>query len=207
MTAVVSEYDVRWLERGESEHAALLCARAFRDQPTAMPISEDPSVRLRWLYRMFRVVLPIYCPKMVGTWRGSDLVGVLGVLEEGSCQVGPALVVRILPRSLFWGTPRGVLPLLASMLARERHDLDEPHIHLEPCAVDPLAKSEGVAVVMMSFVVAYADRQRLPLFGTGDKSSNATYFARFGFDVVSRFEAAGIEHIGMKREVAPVRSS
>jgi GNAT superfamily N-acetyltransferase len=201
MGPVRGQYEVRWLGPGETEHAAMLCARAFRDQPTAMPISDDPSVRLRWLYRMFRGVLPIYCPTIVGAWRGAELAGLLGVQEDGSCRVDLQLVARVLPRSFLWGTPRGVLPLLVSMLARERHDLPEPHIHLEPCAVDPLAKSEGVAAALFDFVVTYADSRRLPLFGTGDKQSNETYFVRYGFEVVAEFYAAGVTHLSMKRPV------
>jgi hypothetical protein len=196
----MSTYEVRPLRLDEIDYAATLAARAFRDQPTLLQISEDPIKRMRFFYKTYRAALPVLPRLPISAWHNGHLAGLVGIQYPGECQLNWNAVLRVLPHSAFAST-KGTRVLLESMRSRDEHDLDEPHIHLEPCAVDPLAQARYVGRDLFQYLTRMADKDGLPLFGIGDKAANEHYFSRYGFEVVERFDILGMPHLSMRREI------
>lgn len=194
-------YELRRLHPDEVEYAAMLYARAFRDQPTMVAaVGGDTVDRLRFIQRAMRLFLPRAGPLPLSAWRGGELVGVLGVQGPGECRFTAAKMLRILPRAPFCGSLRAIPRLTRVLRDRDRHDLPEPHIHIEPLAVDPVANARGVASSLFEAVIERSEHEKLPIFAIADRPRMTKFGDAFGFEPVSEFESLGVRHIaGMRR--------
>ncbi|HEX8743553.1 MAG TPA: GNAT family N-acetyltransferase [Thermoleophilaceae bacterium] len=194
-------FEVRPLAPDELELAAGLYARAIRDQPTilrAVPGGVDR--RMRFIRKGMRVFLPHSGGTPISAWFRGELVGVLGVQGPGRCRMSPSKLIQLVPRSLGMGSPRATAKLMHVARARDRHDLDEPHIHLEPLAVEPLFHGKGVAAAMFEHVIARSERERIPVFAIADKIRMKPLAPLFDFEVLETFDILGIPHVsGVRR--------
>jgi GNAT superfamily N-acetyltransferase len=195
-------YEVRQLRPDEIEYAAMLYARAFRDQPTMIAaVGGETADRLRFIQRAMRLFLPRAGPLPLSAWKGGELVGALGVQGPGECRFTLGKMLRILPRAPFCGSLSAIPRLTRVLRDRDRHDLPEPHLHIEPLAVDPVANGRGVGAALFEHVIDRSEREGLPIFAIADRPRMTRFADPFGFEFVSEFESLGLRHIAGVRRV------
>ncbi len=127
--------EVLWLtEADQIAQAVGVAARALRDDPDWMAVSDDPLARLEMLYTTFARSLE--GARVAGVRRGDCVLGVAAAVEPGHC-VGARLPpeIRTLESPSKDASDADRLMHFRSILAA--HDLDEPHWHVGPVGVEP----------------------------------------------------------------------
>ena len=138
----MDEYEVLWLGDNEQiAQAAGVTARAMRDSPNSLAVSDDPFVRLDMLYSTFGTMLGD--ARVAGVRRGDCVLGVAGAVEPGHC------IDAMLPesvRTLDVPSPDAsdAARFLYSGSVMAVHDLDEPHWHVGPVGVEPGFQGMGL---------------------------------------------------------------
>src|SRR5690625_3009451 len=136
-----------WLRRRDLAAAARICAQGMRDNPVhRLAFGDDPQRRQRRLTRFFSGLLP-YIDRhgqLLGTFQGSTLIGVLGLLPPNRCQPSRLDVLRLLPALLTSHTPIGLFRVRAWLATWAGNDMREPHWHLGPLAVAPDHQRRGI---------------------------------------------------------------
>ena len=179
---------VRELRPDDLHEAVAIIARGMRDNPLHVSaLGRDTGTRAARLGRMFALAVPMIFKKgvLLGAFAGETLVGVAGMVPPGRCQ--PTLVenVKLLPRMI------PALGLSAFMQAGRwlstwaEHDLQEPHWHLGPVAVDAHLQGRGIGTALM---VEYCERlDHLAAVGylETDAAKNVVFYQKFGFGIVT----------------------
>lgn len=83
-----------------------------------------------------------------------------------------------------------------------KHDLDEPHVHLGPLAVDAHLQGQGIGSLIMREHCRRLDDDRDVGYLETDKRSNVRFYERFGFEVISEESVLGLPNWFMRRAPA-----
>jgi ribosomal protein S18 acetylase RimI-like enzyme len=80
------------------------------------------------------------------------------------------------------------------------HEPPEPLLYLSHVGVVPERQGEGIGSALMRDGLGEGDRQRVPIWLETSRADNATYYERFGFDIVTHEDAPdGGPHIWFMR--------
>jgi len=174
--------EVLWLtEADQIAQAVGVAARALRDDPDWMAVSDDPLVRLEMLYSTFAGSLR--GARVAGVRRGDCILGVASAVEPGHC-VGARLPpeVRILEPPSKDASDSDRLTHFRSILAA--HDLDEPHWHVGPVGVEPGFQSMGMGRAAMRLLCEEFDEHGRVSWLKTVKPENVRFYIGHGFEVV-----------------------
>jgi ribosomal protein S18 acetylase RimI-like enzyme len=203
MWTMAGHIEVRDLRAEEVPAAVGVLARGMRDNPLHLAAyGPDPQRRLRCHARLMRGLFSAFpAQQPIGAIRGDTLVGVTGVAPVGTCQPTTAQRARLLPVLV------GLGPWTAVRVGRwtsawARHDLDEPHVHLGPLAVDMALQGQGIGSLIMREHCRRLDDERGVGYLETDKLENVRFYKRFGFEVVGEDRVLGLPNWFMRREPA-----
>jgi ribosomal protein S18 acetylase RimI-like enzyme len=194
----MDDVEVLWLTGDEQLHQAVgVAARALRDDPPLLAVSDDPLVRLDTMYSTFAGMLPTGVA--AGVRRGGCVLGVAGASPPGHCIAG------MLPPEV--RTPGEPGPdatdvdrflHMGSVLAD--HDLVESHWHVGPVGVEPGFQGMGLGAAVMGLLCAeFDDHGRLAWLETA-KPQNVRFYIGLGFEVVEEIQLLGTPNWFMRRE-------
>jgi ribosomal protein S18 acetylase RimI-like enzyme len=195
---VVVDYEVLWLGGAEQiTQAAGVTARAMRDSPNSMAVSDDPFVRLEMLYDIFGGMLGL--ARVAGVRRGHCVLGVAGAVPPGRC-IDSMLPAEV--RTL--GAPSPDAPdaerFLYSGSVMAAHDLLEPHWHVGPVGVEPGFQGLGLGRAAMRLLCdEFDEHDRLAWLET-DKPENVRFYIGLGFEVVEEVPMLTSRFWFMRRE-------
>ena len=178
----MEDIEVLWLtEADQIAQAVGVAARALRDDPDWMAVSDDPLVRLEMLYSMFAGSLE--GARVAGVRRGDCILGVASAVEPGHC-VGARLPpeVRTLESPSKDASDSDRLMHFRSILAA--HDLDEPHWHVGPVGVEPGFQSMGTGRAAMRLLCEEFDEHGRVSWLKTVKPENVRFYIGHGFEVV-----------------------
>jgi hypothetical protein len=194
------ELEIRPLQPEETDLAAGLIGRAFRNLPTCIAVyGRDEFWRARFLYQAYRRFLRTVPELPLSAWEDGELLGVCGVQHPGNCRVSVRQKLRLAPFYVRSMQLRVMLRSIEVFDQRDAHDLDEPHLHAEPLAVEPVAKSDFIGLVLFQAVCDEANRLNLPMFGITESPQNVAFFEGFGGKVVEEFEIVGVPNWALLR--------
>jgi ribosomal protein S18 acetylase RimI-like enzyme len=193
--------EVRPLERDELVYAAGVGARGMRDNPMTIGVlGDDASHRHRSLDRAYRAFLPMMALPPLAGFRGDHVVGIAGMAPPGRCQLSTSARLRLLPRTR--PRLRDMRRTFQWLSDWERRDIDEPHVHLGPVAVEPGLQGLGIgSQIMQHFAERMDDEDRVAYLET-DKRSNVAFYERFGFETIDEGVVLGVPNWFMRREPA-----
>jgi ribosomal protein S18 acetylase RimI-like enzyme len=174
--------EVLWLtEADQIAQAVGVAARALRDDPDWMAVSDDPLVRLEMLCSTFADSLD--GARVAGIRRGDCVLGVASAVGPGHC-VGARLPpeVRTLEPPLKNASDSDRLMHFRSILAA--HDLDEPHWHVGPVGVEPGFQSMGMGGAAMRLLCEEFDKHGRVSWLKTVKPDNVRFYNGLGFETV-----------------------
>jgi ribosomal protein S18 acetylase RimI-like enzyme len=174
--------EVLWLTGADQIAQAVgVAARALRDDPDWLAISDDPLVRLEMLYGTF--VDSLDGARVAGVRRGQCVLGIASAVGPGRC-VGARLPAeaRTLESPSEDAPDTDRLLHFRSILAA--HDLDEPHWHVGPVAVEPGFQSMGMGRAAMRLLCQEFDEHRRVSWLKTAKTENVHFYSGHGFEVV-----------------------
>jgi ribosomal protein S18 acetylase RimI-like enzyme len=194
----VADYEVLWLEGAEQvSQAAGVTARALRDNPSSVAISNDPLVRLEMLHSAFGEMLAD--ARIAGVRQGNCLLGVAGAVQPGHC-IGSMLPPEV-------RTPNAPAPgstdidrFLYSGSVMAMHDLLEPHWHVGPVGVEPGFQSMGMGRAAMRLLCNEFDEHHRLAWLETDKPENVRFYIGLGFEVVEEAPMLTSRFWFMRRE-------
>lgn len=178
----MEDAEVLWLtDADQIAQAVGVAARALRDDPDWVAVSDDPLVRLEMLYSMFADSLE--GARVAGVRRGNCVLGVASAVEPGHC-VGARLPpeVRTLESPSKNASDSDRIMHFRSVLAA--HDLDEPHWHVGPVGVEPGFQSMGMGGAAMRLLCEEFDEHRRVSWLKTAKPENLHFYVGLGFEVV-----------------------
>ena len=176
------DVEVLWLtEDDQIAQAAGVAARALRDDPDWVAVSDDPLVRLEMLYGTFTRSLG--GAKVAGVRQGDCVLGVASAVAPGHC-VGTSLPpeVRTLETPSKNASDADRFLHFRSVLAA--HDLDEPHWHVGPVGVEPGFQSMGIGRAVMTLLCEEFDEHGRVSWLKTVKPENVRFYVGHGFEVV-----------------------
>ena len=174
-------------------------ARGMRDNPIHLAAyGPDPDRReqtharlVRALFRHGRNNEPI------GVWRDETLVACTGVLVDGGCRPGVGQL-RMLPAIARLG-PRTAMRVAAWLRVWSARDLDEPHAHLGPLAVDRHLQGQGIGSVLLAEHRRRLDAREEVGYLETDKPENVRFYEKEGYRVIAEAPALGVRSWFMRR--------
>src|SRR6266850_2172660 len=171
LTAIV----VHELEETAFPSAVGVIARGMRDNPLHVAaLGADAGARGARLIRMFAVALPTIFAKgvVLGAFEGETLLGIAGILPPGKCQPSMREKLTILPRIVPAVGGRAFARVEQWMRIWAQHDLEEPHWHLGPVAVDSHLQRRGIGSLLMAEYCSRLDRVHATGYLETDKPAN-----------------------------------
>jgi ribosomal protein S18 acetylase RimI-like enzyme len=179
----VADFEAQWLKgTNQISQAARVTARALRDSPSSLAISNNPLVRLEMLYSAFGGMLA--GSRVAGVRRGDCVLAVAGAVQPGHC-IGSLLTPEVrtpnAPDSNATDTDR----FLYSGSIMAVHDLLEPHWHVGPVGVEPGFQSMGMGRAVMRLLCDEFDEHRRRAWLETDKPANVRFYIALGFEVVA----------------------
>ncbi len=188
-----------WLEDPELRgQAAGVAARALRDNPASVALSDDPLVRLEVFYSTFSGILrDAQAP--AGARRGNCLLAVAALLAPGRC------VSSILPpetRSLVQPGPDASAAerFLYSGSVMAANDLPEKHWHVGPVGVEPGFQGMGIGRSVMQLLCDRFDERRELAWLETDKPENIRFYGGLGFEVAEEVPMLSARWWFMRRD-------
>jgi ribosomal protein S18 acetylase RimI-like enzyme len=175
-------------------------ARGMRDNPMHVAAYGDDADRrersharlMSGLFRFFPTQQPICAV------RGGTLIGVTGVAPVGTCQASPMQRLQLLPSMLALGP--GTAARVGKWISRwGKRDLDAPHVHLGPVAVDVHLQRQGIGSLMMREHCRRLDEAGEVGYLETDKRENVAFYERFGFEVIGEEPVIGVQTWYMRR--------
>jgi ribosomal protein S18 acetylase RimI-like enzyme len=194
--------EIRPLGGEELESAALLAARAMRDNPLQIAaIGQDPQRRVRLMHRGFSRLLRLDGRPTVGAWDGDRLVGIAATADPGHCQPSAGERLRLAPTFLMAG--RAAPRLGRWMSAWAKYDPARPHSHLGPVAVDPDLQGRGIGSMLLTDYCQRLDQTGMLSYLETDKPENVRLYERFGYQVTADATVIGVTSWFMTRKPTP----
>ena len=193
---------VRELGARDLAAAVGIIARGMRDNPLHVAaFGPDAKTRGVLLTRMFTVALPMILGKgvLLGAFDGHLLVGVTGMMPPGRCQPSLKDKLSLLPR-LIPAVGTGAFTRVGRWMGTwARLDLDEPHWHLGPVAVDAHLQGKGVGSTLMAEYCARLDDVNEVGYLETDKAANVAFYEKFGFQTIAEAPVLNTPNWFMRR--------
>jgi GNAT superfamily N-acetyltransferase len=191
---------VRSLRPDEVRAAVAVVARGMRDNPLHVAAYGE-NERLR-LARHSQLIAGLFAASaslvLTGAFRGEVLAGVSGAAPPGTCRLGVAPRIRMLPALASLG-PEAAARVLSWTRAWSRHDPSAPHVHLGPVAVDAHLQGHGIGTSLLADHCRQLDHSGATGYLETDKPENVTFYRRFGYAVVGRTLVLGVPNWFMAR--------
>ncbi len=194
----MKDYEVSWIgDPDQIAQAAGVTARAMRDSPSSLALSDDPFVRLEMLYSAFGGMLTD--ARVAGVRRGKSVLGVAAALEPGLC-IDSMLPVRV--RTLDEPSPDASdgERFLYSGSVMAAYDLPEPHWHVGPVGVEPGFQGMGLGRAAMRHLCEEFDQHHRLAWLETDKPENVRFYIGLGFEVVEEVPMLSSRFWFMRRE-------
>jgi ribosomal protein S18 acetylase RimI-like enzyme len=194
----VDDYELLWLGDAEQiSQAAGVTARAMRDSPNSLAVSNDPFVRLEMLHRTFGGMLSD--ARVAGVRRGNCVLGVAGAVQPGRCidSMLPA-EVRTLDAPSPDATDADRFLYSGSVMAV--HDLPDLHWHVGPVGVEPGFQGMGLGRTAMRLLCDEFDEHHRLAWLETDKPENVRFYIGLGFEVVEEVPMLTSRFWFMRRE-------
>jgi ribosomal protein S18 acetylase RimI-like enzyme len=194
----MGDYEVRWLTGPDQIRQAVgVTARALRDDPTSLAVSDDPLVRLELMYSTFDDMLA--GGMVAGVLRGDCVLGAAGATPPGDC-----VATLLPPEARALGEPGpGANDVdrfhhMGSVLAE--HDLPETHWHVGPVGVEPGFQGMGIGGAALQLLCReFDDHQRLAWLETA-RPRNVRFYMSQGFEVVEEITLLSTPNWFMRRD-------
>jgi ribosomal protein S18 acetylase RimI-like enzyme len=194
----VSDYEVVWLKgREQITQAAGVTARALRDNPSSVSVSDDPLVRLGMMYSTFTDMLA--GARVAGVQRGNCVLGAAGAVQPGHCiasMLPPAMRTLSVPGSEATDAERFLH--MGSLLAA--YDLAASHWHVGPVGVEPGFQGMGIGGAAMKLLCAEFDEHHRLAWLETDKPENVRFYIGHGFEVTEEIPMFSERNWFMRRE-------
>lgn len=195
----MAEVQTSWLDSdGDRLQAAGVSARALRDNPTSLAVSDDPLVRMELFYVAFKGMLRD--APGVAARRGECVLGVAAATAPSAACVGKWLPpeVRILSDPSPDASDLDRFLRVGSVSAA--NDLGEEHWHVGPVAVEPGFQGMGIGHAVMSMLCDHFDDQRDLAWLETDKIENVSFYTSIGFEVVMKVPVLSATTWFMRRD-------
>jgi ribosomal protein S18 acetylase RimI-like enzyme len=194
--------EIRELHKSEIPQAAALLGRSMRDNPiNVQAFGGDAARRERALAGFFEAVLRRARRRasVLATVHHQTVVAVAVQAPPGQCQPTMGDKLAILPAVVLrspWGTAARVVRWTGQW---SQLDLNEPHWHLGPLAVDVGLQCQGIGGAMLrQFCERLDDRSEVAYLET-DKPANVRLYERFAFIVTAQRTVLGVPNWFMRR--------
>ncbi len=194
----MTELRTTWLKGiDQTGQAAKVAARALRDSPTALAISDDPLVRFDMFHSTFLGTLA--GARVAGVRLGGTVLGVAATEHPGNCIASllPA-EMRVLEPPPPEATDTERFLHLGSILAE--HDLPEPHWHVGPVSVEPEFQGRGLGRSAMGLLCAEFDHHGRLAWLETDKPENVRFYIGLGFEVAEETDILSAHNWFMRRD-------
>lgn len=195
----MAELQAGWLDepvlRGQGTAVA---ARALRDNPMSLVLSDDPLMRTEILHGAFEMVVE-NGPAPVGVRVGNCLLAIAAYAPPGQC------ISSILPPA---DRQLSDPPSSASELDRFLHcgsvmadrDLLEEHCHVGPVGVEPGFQGKGIGSLVLTTLCDRFDEQHELAWLETDKPENVAFYRRHGFEVADEVDVLSAKFWFMRRD-------
>ncbi len=194
----MAEYEVQWLEGPEQvSQAAGVTARALRDNPSSVAISNNPLVRLEMLYSTFGGMLA--GARVAGVRRGNCVLGVAGAVPPGHC-VDSMLPLEVRTQDTPAPDASDTDRFLYSGSVMAGHDLPETHWHVGPVGVEPGFQSMGMGRAAMRLLCDEFDEHGRLAWLETDKPENVRFYIGLGFEVIDEVPMLTSQFWFMRRD-------
>jgi ribosomal protein S18 acetylase RimI-like enzyme len=195
---VVDDYEVVWLDAAEQiSQATGVTARAMRDSPNSMAVSDDPFVRLEMLYSTFAGMLGD--ARVAGVRRGNCVLGVAAAVQPGHC-IDSMLPAEVRNRDAPPPDATDADRFLYSGSVMAAHDLPEPHWHVGPVGVEPGFQGMGLGRAAMRLLCDEFDQHHRLAWLETDKPENVRFYLGLGFEVADEVPMLTSRFWFMRRE-------
>lgn len=187
---------------GEFPDAIEVLARGMRDNPIHVSaLGADPEKRIRGLRGIFTGLFKVMKAQTpLCARRDGAIVGVTGIAPPGTCRPGAGQKLRFLPHVLALG-PYTAGRVLGWSGTWAGQDLDEPHSHLGPLAVDAHLQGHGIGTRILEEYRRRLDAAGEVAYLETDKDVNVRLYQRFGFEVIGEQEVLDVPCWFMRRGV------
>jgi ribosomal protein S18 acetylase RimI-like enzyme len=190
--------ELRELSRADVTRAAIVAARALRDNPTSIAVFDgDPGRRERRLETLCQATLAMRRRITMMACREGVVVGVASASLPGACSASFLEQVRLLP-FLLRDLP-STMRMSQQQLAWARWHPRERHYHLGPVAVEPALQRRGIGRQMMAALCARLDATREAAYLETDTPANVRFYEEFGFVTLGNVEVLGAATWFMRR--------
>jgi len=185
---------LRPLRRTETDEAARMLARAFRDNPLnrAVVRSEDAERCRRLNVHGMRALLPVAIERgrVQVAFREGAIVGALVSTPPFAYPLpAPPLVPRV--RCLLaqgWGISVRWGQAFAALDAAHPA---EPHWYLGTLGVDPSRQREGFGTALLRCWLEHVDSEREASYLETDTEENVQFYRRMGFEIAGDLDVFG----------------
>ncbi|HEU6451157.1 MAG TPA: GNAT family N-acetyltransferase [Gemmatimonadaceae bacterium] len=140
-------------------------------------------------------------PKLVAL-EGSRVLGVLHWVHSPECQIAGLEKLRLVPVMLRSFGVGGATHMGNWLSAWAKHDPKEPHSHLGPIGVEPVAQGRHIGQLLMEHYCEDADRIGAIGYLETDRPENVEFYRRFGFEVTDEAPVLGVPNFFMQRAVS-----
>jgi ribosomal protein S18 acetylase RimI-like enzyme len=191
-------FEATWLSGADqTSQAAGVAARALRDNPTSLAVSDDPLVRLEMCYSAFGQMLA--ASRVSGVRRGECVLAVAAAERPDHCIASmiPSELRALDPPDPGASDAERFLHL-GSVLAD--HDLAEPHWHVGPVGVEPGFQGMGMGRTAMSFLCEEFDTLGRVAWLETDKPENVRFYIGLGFEVADEVPILSAPNWFMRRD-------
>lgn len=194
----MTELQTAWLKgTDQTAQAAKVAARALRDSPTALAVSDDPLVRFEMFHSTFLGMLA--GARVAGVRLGGTVLGVAATEHPGNC-IASLLPpeFRVLDAPAPEATDADRFLHLGSILAA--HDLLEPHWHVGPVTVEPEFQGRGLGRSAMGLLCEEFDQYGRLAWLETDKPENVRFYIGLGFEVAEETSILSARNWFMRRD-------
>ena len=195
--------EITELASGEQRAAAaVVLADAMRDNPLhVQAFGADPARRRRRLWRFIdQVVRHVQSHgTLLGAYEQGELIGVLGMMEPGSCRPSHLAALRLAGVVVASNPPVGAWRIARWLAAWARNDPSELHWHIGPLAVVAAYRRQGVGRRLMMHCCRHLDWLAAAAWLETDLAINASFYETLGFATIRHEPVLGVPNWFMCR--------
>lgn len=195
------EVQTSWLDGDgddDRSQAAGVAARALRDNPTSIAVSDDPLARVEIFHGVFLGILKDAVG--VAAHRGGYVLGIAAAAAPGSPCVGQWLPPEARVLSDPGPDASDLDRLLRVGSVSAANDFKENHWHLGPVAVEPGFQGMGIGHAVMRMLCDHIDDRGDLAWLETDKIENVLFYTSLGFELVSEAPVLSTSCWFMRRE-------